>query len=298
MNTISVIIPTYKNRGGLSNSIDSVLSQNCSALAEVIVVDDNSPNSEGRENTEKIMGPYASNPLVKYIKHPTNKNGSAARNTGFRASTSNIIAFLDDDDIFLPGKLEKQLSFLETNPDMDAVYCFREKDGRVLSSTYIDKEQIRTILLLQSNFQTSCLMFRRKALEAINGFDESFVRFQDLELMLRFFSRGLKLGCVQEVLVEMGKNEGENIPKGEKLDNMKKMFFQKFDSFIKEEDCKTPGFANKVYSKHYAGIFLAHVRNKDINRALNAFLKSFFKSPIEFIRVINNSIIIHLTGKA
>ena len=55
MKTVSVIIPTYKNRGGLADSLNSVLSQNCSNLIEVIVVDDNNPNSEFRASTEVIM---------------------------------------------------------------------------------------------------------------------------------------------------------------------------------------------------------------------------------------------------
>lgn len=293
---VSVIIPTYKNRGGLIQSIESVLSQNCKV--EVIIVDDNIPESEERKQTESLMGRYASNPVVKYVKQGSHRNGSAARNTGVRASSGSVIAFLDDDDMFLPGKLEKQLLALEEDPNMDAIYCFRKKGENVLDEYYIDKEQVRTILMNKSNFQTSCLMFRREAFEKIGGFDESLSRFQDLDLMLRFFLQGLRLGCVQEVLVEVGKNLGENIPVGEKLDAMKEMFFMKYNSIIEEEECKTSGFANTVYSTHYAEDFLSHIKNLYFKRAFRAFHKSILRSPLVCFQVINNSIVLHLTGRA
>ena len=78
---ISVVIPTYKNRGGLVSSIESVLNQTYTNF-EVIVVDDNSPTSMERGTTEQIMQQFVNNPKVVYIKHEKNKNGAAARNTG------------------------------------------------------------------------------------------------------------------------------------------------------------------------------------------------------------------------
>ena len=94
---VSVIIPTYKRPDYLDRAIDSVLNQTYNNI-EIIVVDDNNPNTEGRERTEKIMRRYENNPHVIYIKHEYNKNGSAARNTGFKASHGVYLAFLDDDD--------------------------------------------------------------------------------------------------------------------------------------------------------------------------------------------------------
>ena len=138
MGTVSVVIPTYKNRGGLRESINSVISQNYDNLIEIIVVDDNDPDSEFRMSTSLLMQQYADNRLVKYICHDTNKNGAAARNTGIRASCGDYIAFLDDDDLFLSHKLEKQVSYLEQHPEKDAVYCFAKRAGRVISTNVIE----------------------------------------------------------------------------------------------------------------------------------------------------------------
>lgn len=298
MKTVSVIIPTYKNRGGLIDSIESALSQNYDGLIEVIVVDDNDPRSTFRKHTEELMEQYKDNAKVKYIRHEVNKNGAAARNTGIRAAKGDLIAFLDDDDLFLAGKLSKQVKYLECHKDKSAVYCHARRGNTIASTAILEGDGSRDILLLQSNFFTPSLMFRREALEAINGFDESFRRHQDYELLLRFFAAGYKIGCIPEVLIEIGKNQGENIPTGEKVNQLKSYFFEKFKSFIEKEDQKTPGFANKVYAKHYAGVFLSHIKHKHFMFAIQTFRHYFFKSPSTFTKVLTKSVIVHLNGKA
>lgn len=298
MQTVSVIIPTYKNRGGLIGSVESALSQDYEGLIEVIVVDDNDPQSLFRKHTEELMTQYNDNPKVKYIRHDVNKNGAAARNTGLRAAKGDLIAFLDDDDLFLQGKLTKQVAYLCEHPEFDAVYCHARRGNHVASTTVIEGDGSRDILLLQSNFFTPSLMFRRESLEAIHGFDESFRRHQDYELLLRFFAAGYKMGCVPEVLIEIGLNQGENIPTGEKVNQLKAYFFEKFQSFIDKENEKTPGFANKVYAKHYAGVFLNHLKHKHIIFAIQTFIHYFFKSPTTFIKVIEKSAIEHINGNA
>ena len=297
MNTVSVIIPTYKNRGGLSCSIDSALTQDYAGLIEVIVVDDNSPNTEFRILTENLMHQYKDNPKVIYIQHETNKNGAAARNTGIKAANGDYIAFLDDDDIFLPGKLSKQVEYLIRNPKFSAAYCLAQRKGKPCSQRILMGKCSREILLLESNFFTPSLIFRRQALFDINGFDESFRRHQDYELMLRFFAAGFNIGCVPEVLIEIGGNLGENIPSGDQIEKLKTNFFEKFRKFIEIEDAKTPGFANQVYAKHYAGVFLNHIKYHHFFSAFKT-LRYAFKSPAIFLAVLYKSLIVHLKGDA
>lgn len=298
MKTVSVIIPTYKNRGGLSDSINSVLFQKCHNLIEIIVVDDNEPSSEFRNSTASLMAQFADNPLVKYICHEANKNGAAARNTGIKAAKGDYIAFLDDDDLFLPNKLKLQVEYLEKHKDRDAVYCFARRGGKVVSTTALEGNGIRDILLLQSNYFTPTLMFRYDVLENLNGFDETFRRHQDYDLMLRFFDAGYTIGCVQEVLIEIGLNQGENILKGDKVNQLKSYFFEKFNGFVEKEDKITPGFKKKVYAKHYAGVFLNHVKNKNLRMAMNTLCHYLPKSPNTFLSVIWKSIVIHIKGEA
>ena len=109
---VSIIIPTYKRNEKLKKAIESILKQTYQNI-EIIVVDDNNPNTEYRKKNEILMQSYIKNSKVKYIKHEKNKNGAAARNTGINAANGKYIGFLDDDDEFLPTKIEKQVDVLE-----------------------------------------------------------------------------------------------------------------------------------------------------------------------------------------
>ena len=135
MNTnpkVIVVIPTYKRVDTLDRAIQSVLKQTYSNI-EIVVVDDNNPDTEGRMAAEKLMGKYDGNPQVRYVQHPYNKNGSAARNTGVHASTGDYVAFLDDDDEFLPEKIESMLARMSEMPDDYAIcysrYYLQKGDG-------------------------------------------------------------------------------------------------------------------------------------------------------------------------
>lgn len=294
MELVSVIIPTYGCRGHLKDSIDSVISQTYNPL-EIIVVDDNSPDSTARKETESIMAGYISNPIVCYLKHTMNRNGAAARNTGINASHGEFIAFLDDDDTFLPEKIERQVDFLHKNLEYDAVYCLAKKNGKNYSGTFYEGQPIKEMLMLETCMYTPCLMFRRDALLSINGFDEALRRHQDYDLLIRFFAAGHSIGCLKEVLSEIGSNAGENSPGGQKLEDLKTYFFSKFDPYIREINEKESGFRKKVYAKHYAGVFLRHVKNKDFRLAFKAFSKYFPYSPKQFTEVIKGSIKAHLS---
>lgn len=294
MEKISIIIPTYKNRGGLARAIESVLNQDYSNI-EIIVVDDNGLGTQFQIKTQEVIAKY---PSVKYIPHEVNKNGATARNTGLNNSSGSLIAFLDDDDIFLNNKLTKQVEYLNQHDNVSAVYCHAKRLNKILSPSIIEGNGTRQILLLKSNFQTSTLLFHRNALACIHGFDESFIRHQDYELMLRFFAAGFKIGCLSEILVEIGKNEGENGLSGEKLNTLKKYFFDKFDSYIAKENTKYPGFKNRVYATHYAGVFLNHIKHKKFALAFEAFKNNFFKNPNAFMTVLIRSLKIHIKGEA
>src|SRR5699024_2755734 len=126
---VSVIIPTYGLPDTLEDSVKSVLMQDYSQI-EVFVVDDNDPNSEERNKTEILMDNLLKQDTrLQYLKHEKNKNGSAARNTGFRQSTGKFVCFLDNDDVFLQGKIKAQIQFLQENNEFDAVYCGYRVNG-------------------------------------------------------------------------------------------------------------------------------------------------------------------------
>ena len=94
---VSVILPTYNRARLVSRSINSVLKQTYNNF-ELIIIDDGST-----DNTKQIINSFNDNRIV-YLKHNHNKHASAARNTGIAKSKGELIAFLDDDDQWLPKK--------------------------------------------------------------------------------------------------------------------------------------------------------------------------------------------------
>jgi glycosyltransferase involved in cell wall biosynthesis len=112
---VSVVIPAYNQAEFLGEAINSVLDQTYGNF-ELIVVNDASP-----DHTEEVVRQY-SDPRLCYIKHPENCGLPAARNSGMRAATGELIALLDADDYFHPDKLEAHVRFLDDNPHIGVSY--------------------------------------------------------------------------------------------------------------------------------------------------------------------------------
>lgn len=196
---VSVIIPTYKRSESLPKAINSVLAQSYDNI-EIIIVDDNDPDTDYRKMTEHRMSLYEDNDKVFYIKHPYNKNGSAARNTGFRASKGSYIMYLDDDDEFLPIKVEAQVKLLENSDcQVGACYTFYKRykgDSFHSQSTQIQENSLKEALSRDLWTQPgSNLMVKRHVVEDIGGFDESFKRNQDEEFQIKILKK-YKIECV------------------------------------------------------------------------------------------------------
>lgn len=279
MKKVSVIIPTYKSDKTLRRAIDSVLSQTYTNI-EVVVADDNDPDTAERKSTEALMEQYRGNERVIYKKHEKNKNGSAARNTAFRASTGDLIAFLDDDDYFLPQKTEKQVAFLEEHPEFGGCYCWREQYGEEVCGRF-EGDLSYQLLSLDFTPYTSCVMIRREYYLALNGFDESYYRHQDFEFLLRFFEK-YRMGYVPSVGVVISTNGVNNVPKGEKLYAIKEHFFQQFAPTI---DAVTKGNKKQkqyIYCNHFVRAFKDLIRYRYFKVAMKMYINYRFKCGIRF----------------
>lgn len=200
---VSVIIPTYGRPDTLQRAIQSVLNQTYESI-EIIIVDDNNPESEARIQTEQVMQQYCTYTNILYLQHEQNKNGSAARNTGFRASHGIFIMFLDDDDEFLPEKVSQQLERLQSL-DTSWAACYsafiRKRNNEIVIRSAETREgQLLVDELMRNLFvhAGSNLMVRRAVVEEMNGFDESFERNQDVEFLVRILKK-YKLAYVDYV---------------------------------------------------------------------------------------------------
>lgn len=263
---ISVIIPTFGRPNFLVRAVNSVLLQTHGNV-EVIVVDDNLPDSLHRSGTEMIMSDLMRDPRVKYFKHQENRKGSAARNTGLRAAKGVFVSFLDDDDELLPLKLEKQIMLLKQKPQYKAVYCFNTSfyNGHALRTTTYNRcgDCTFDILSLRSDIHTSSLLMCRESVIAIGGFDETFVRHQEFEFMVRFFDK-FKMCCFPEVLLHVHTDSSMNRPDVDRLVAAKQHYYAKMDGFIKK---LSPEQQAEMFKAHNLHLFRTCVKNFDL-RAL------------------------------
>lgn len=277
---ISIIIPTYGPTSGLKPAIESVLTQTYKDW-ELIVVDDNNPDSDARKETEQLMCSYNDH-RIKYLQHPYNKNGAAARNTGLAEAKGRYIAFLDSDDEYLPQRLEKCLSVMESAPsNVAGVYtgCEYIRGGEVY---HIEKTVEPGNFLVQTlactfRFQTGSNIFVRKSVvDELGGFDESFIRHQDYEFLARIFQKNYELAAIQEVLV-VKNNENVNLPNVEKMIAVKEQYLNKFKTVIETLPQKDQHY---VYHTQYVLVAEAALRTKNKKIAKEYYRKASRISPM------------------
>ena len=202
---VSVIIPTYNCSPMLRQALESVRQQTVQDL-EVIVVDDGST-----DQTYEVIREFGS--WVTYLRQE-NQGVAAARNTGIRLSSAPYIAFLDSDDLWLPNKLERQLAFLRSHPQVGLVYgrmwsysvnnpAKRRLDPQRVSQTFKD------LLNGPNTVTTSTVVIRRECFETVGLFNPTLRAAEDHELWLRIVRR-FPIGFIDEVLAEY-RRHGDSI---------------------------------------------------------------------------------------
>ena len=143
---VSVVMPAYRCAGTIGAAIDSVLCQDVSL--ELLVIDDCSP-----EPLDAALEPYRNDPRVRLIRNEQNMGAAQTRNRGVTLARGEYVAFLDSDDIWLPGKLRKQLDLLEEN---GMVLCATARelmtpDGKLTGRVIPVPEEISYRELLKHN---------------------------------------------------------------------------------------------------------------------------------------------------
>lgn len=198
---VSVIIPTHNRAGLLPRAIRSVLAQTYANL-ECIIVDDAST-----DNTPQVVRQFADERLV-YLRHETNRHVSAARNTGLAQAKGDFIAFLDDDDEWLPTKLEKQISLLQQAlPSVGLIHCWMDyynSKGELVKAHHPTSRGnvFARLLAAHSIGGTPTFLIRREVLETVGGFDESLPVGNDHDFACRI-SHHYEVDVVPEALVRV-----------------------------------------------------------------------------------------------
>ena len=178
---VSVIIPTFNRNGMLKDAVDSVLDQDY-GNTELIVVDDGSTDA-----TVRTLAPYQDR--LRVLRQE-NRGVSAARNTGIRAAAGPLIALLDSDDLWLPGKLRAQVDYFEAHPE--ALICQTEeiwiRNGTRVNPGKRHRKEAGNIFersLALCLVSPSAVMMRKSLLDEVGLFDEHLPACEDYDLWLR-----------------------------------------------------------------------------------------------------------------
>jgi len=192
---VSVIMPAFNRADYITEALESVLGQDY-PHKELVVIDDGST-----DNTIEIVKSFGNR--VRLMQQ-RNSGPAAARNRGIGAAAGKYVAFIDSDDVWLPGKLTAQVGYLEANPDVSVVHAelvpwSRGADGVFQRSSLPEIEPVKATiavdpsssgwiyhrLLLAPMVNMSSMVVRRSLFEEIGLFDVSLLRGEDYEFTLR-----------------------------------------------------------------------------------------------------------------
>ena len=292
MTLVSVVVATYRREGDLGRALESLAAQTYPAV-EIVLVDDNS-DPEWNGKVSRIVNAFrAGHPAMSltYIANSENQGSAEARNTGITVAKGAYITFLDDDDIYLPEKIEKQVGFMESGGYDYSITDLilysengKEIDRRI--RTYISDTSVPSLRRAHLKYHltgTDTMMFRTEYLKEIGGFAPIDVG-DEFYLMQRAIEGGGKFGylpgCDIKAYVHTGEgglSSGDGKIKGEDaLYKYKRTYFNQIDSRTKRY----------IRMRHYAVVAFAEIRRKHMFSFAVNTVKSFFCAPIAFLKMI------------
>jgi glycosyltransferase involved in cell wall biosynthesis len=208
--TVSVVITTFDRLKPAQRAVKSVLSQTYTPL-EILLVEDGSRSGIERWLEEEKLT------HVKYVRHEKNQGLAAARNTGLRRASGKYVAFLDDDDEWLPAKLTRQVELFEKESGpTGVVYCgalvISGETSKIRAKRPQMKGDIRSAIRKNglSTIPSSCL-FSKEALEQVGGFDEQLVSHVDHDIWLKLAGKRYAAAFIDDFLVRAHEHHGHTM---------------------------------------------------------------------------------------
>lgn len=212
---VSVVLITYRRSYAIvERALKSILSQTYTHL-EIVVVDDNG-DTDSQFSRDLTAGvDTIGDPRITIFAHETNRGACVARNTGMLRSRGDYIAFLDDDDQWLPEKISRQVEAFQSAPEVGLVYCDRliqvgEKLIKRLPGRIIDGYRYEDIIYKNFIGSTSYVMIRREVVDTCGMFNEQMKSAQDSEYWARILKKYRIIG-INEPLAIYYVHAGERI---------------------------------------------------------------------------------------
>lgn len=292
MKSVSVVVATYRRDEDLKRALESLAIQDYSDM-EIVLVDDNGIaewNDKVFVAVDEFRKKHPDADLNFIINKP-NQGSAKTRNIGIEAAKGEYVTFLDDDDVYLPGKVRKQTEFMENGGYDYSItdLILYDENGREIDRrirNYI-KDFSQTALtryhLKYHMTGTDTMMFKKEYLVKIGGFAPIDVG-DEFYLMQKAVDGGGKFGYLPECDVkayvhtgEGGLSSGESKISGENaLFRYKKTYFDKLSS----QDVRY------IKVRHYAVLAFASIRMRKVFSAFKYAMLGFAVSPAAFAKLL------------
>ncbi|SDZ46632.1 Glycosyltransferase involved in cell wall bisynthesis [Evansella caseinilytica] len=288
---VSVIIPTHNRAKLVKKAVESVLNQTYKNL-EIIVVSDGST-----DDTDFVINECKkSDQRIKYISYHPAKGGNIARNIGIKNAKGEFMAFLDDDDEWMPEKLELQIQEMKKNPKIGLVYTgveiiYDKENIKYYSSPEKQGDLSEEILITNYIGTTSSVMIKGELIKEIGMFDESLKALQDYDLWIRTCQK-TQVAAVAKPLVKyfnytLNKQISDDINKYENaieyIDNKYVDLYSIASEEIRKQHqhSMTMLIVNKALRNKNAKMARVYLRNSLLQQPnlkdISMYLLSFFK---------------------
>lgn len=269
---VSVVIPTYNRADLVQGAIRSVLAQTFADF-ELIVVD-----SGSTDGTAEVLGSFADERL-RCERLALNRGASPARNRGLEVAGGEFIAFLDDDDEWLPQKLERQLSVMRrSSPEVGAVYTGYDKidrsSGKLMARIRPERKGwLFDDLCVENRVGTaSTVLLRRECIARVGQFDEEIVFGEEYDLWIRI-AKHFQFECIRDPLVRYfvhARNATSNYPaviRGLEAQN------RKYGAWF--------GSNRKAYSERHLALGILYCYIGNVKKGREAFAKAIKLYPLD-----------------
>ncbi|MGH7828206.1 MAG: glycosyltransferase family 2 protein [Candidatus Binatia bacterium] len=272
MPKVSVLIPTHNRASFLPKAVKSVLEQTHQDF-EIIVVDDAS-----KDETRHVLKGLQ-DPRIRYFRHDTNRGEAASTNTGIRHATGDYVAFLHDDDAWLPEKLERQVDFLNRSGlKVGAVYSgyltVDAETGKVLGTVMPQKRGNLSRELSTKNWigVPSTVLLRRECFDSVGFFDEDIDEGADYDMWIRL-SRAYQFDYIEEPLALYAVHGNRLSANYAMIVRGKEAQLRKHAEFFACD--------KKSYSRFFLSLGVLHCYNGNLYKGREALLRAITIYPFE-----------------
>jgi glycosyltransferase involved in cell wall biosynthesis len=278
---VSVLIPVYNGIPYIIETLESILKSTYNNF-EIILVDDGSKDSS--KNTCRAF--ERKFPRIRFFSFEDNQGMDAALNLGIKNAKGKYIARINQDDIMMPDRLEKQVKFLEENPDHTAVggqiNLFTNDNPEFDKISFLlTDEEIKSKWMMFSPYADPTVMYRKDAVLKTPGYNEFFWPADDVHMWYMLGSIG-KLANLPDVVTRVRWHAGAGSIQSHKRQIIKTWSVHQWAA----EHIEKPSLKVKLFwaCEYIAGLtfppkfnWFVYRRLKNLPRYKNAVVKVFGK---------------------